>query len=253
MQIFEKQRPIRAVLAAMFAVGCMSTCHVAQAWNDQTHMAIARAAGLKSYHNACAPDVTKHVMNINNYKDTASQAHFYDAAAPITREDIYKQLEIMETHEDMEGGYVLGAIIHTIRIAKEATAKGQDDEYKYDVLAHYIGDMVQPLHMTAYDTYSKKWHLTTDGVLEYPKVKWAVDGAIKISKALNVDESLEFKSEDEVIDYLVVIANESYYKAEEMRKENRPLTRKEAIERASRGATFLRAVLKFCGKDVVKL
>lgn len=240
------QKSMSAAIAAMFAFGCLSTCNVAEAWNDQAHMAIARAAGLRSFHNACAPDVAKDVMKINNYKETAGQAHFYDATAPITKEDVYKQMKIIETHEGMDDGYVLGAIVHTIRAAREATAQGQYDEYEYDILAHYIGDMVQPLHMTAYDDYSKKWHLKTDGVMEYPNVKWTVDGAIKISKELKVDDSLRFNNEDEVIDYLVLIANESYYKADELRKENRLLTRKEAIDRASRGASFLRAVLRYC-------
>ncbi|MBQ1914527.1 MAG: hypothetical protein II178_04825 [Selenomonadaceae bacterium] len=244
-------KSMRMTLAALFAFGCMSACPVAHAWTDQAHMAIARAAGLKSYHNACAPDVTKHVMNINNYKQTASEAHFYDSAAPITKEDVYKQLEMMETHKDMKDGYVLGAILHTIRVSKELTEKGQFDEYKYDILAHYIGDMVQPLHMTAYDAFNKKWHIKTDSIMDYPNVKWDVDGAVKLSKEFKVDDSLSFKSEDEIIDYLVVIANESYSKAEELRKENRMLTRKEALERASRGASFLRAVLRYCGKEAV--
>jgi len=242
---------MRMALAAVFTFCCMSACHVAYAWTDQAHMAIARAAGLKSYHNACAPDVTKHVMNINNYTQTASKAHFYDATAPITKEDVYKQLEMMETHQGIEDGYVLGAILHTIRVSKGATEKGQFDEYKYDTLAHYIGDMVQPLHMTAYDAFNKKWHLQTDSILDNPNAKWDVDGAIELSKELKVDDKLSFKSEEEIIDYLVVIANESYSKAEELRKANRMLTSEEALERASRGASFLRAVLRYCGKEVV--
>ena len=243
---------MRMLLATVFTFGCASTCHVAHAWTDQAHMAIARAAGLKSYHNACAPDVTKDVMSINNYRQTANKAHFYDAVAPITKEDVYKQLEIIETHKEMKDGYVLGAIVKAIRVSKEATEKGKYDEYKYDTLAHYIGDMVQPLHMTEYDAYNKKWHLKTDSIMDYPNVKWDVDGAVKISKELKVDDSLRLKSEDEIIDYLVVLANESYNKAENLRKENRLITREEALERASKGASFLRAVMKYCGKEIVK-
>lgn len=252
MHIISNRTFLKATLAAVLALGYLSAGNEAEAWDDQGHMAIARAAGLKSYHNACAPDVTKQVMNINNYKDTAGQAHFYDAVSPITKADVYKQLEIIGTHDGMEDGYVLGAIVHAIRVAKISSANSKSDEYKYDILAHYIGDVVQPLHMSAYDAYNKEWHLKTDGIMDYPKAKWDVDGAIKLSKELKVDDSLSFSSEDEVIDYLVILANESYYKGEELRRENRPLTRKEAIERASRGASFLRAVLRYCGHDVVK-
>lgn len=59
MLIVRNQMDMKATLAAIFALCCLSACNVAEAWNDQGHMAIARAAGLKSYHNACAPDVTK--------------------------------------------------------------------------------------------------------------------------------------------------------------------------------------------------
>ena len=252
MRNTRSMKHMRIILAVVFTFGCVSTCHVAHAWTDQAHMAIARAAGLKSFHNACAPDVTKHVMNINNYKQTANKAHFYDAIASITKEDVYKQLEILETHKGMKDGYVLGAIVQTIRVSKEVTEKGQFDEYKYDILAHYIGDLVQPMHMTAYDAYNKKWHLKTDSIMDYSDVKWDVDGAIKLSRELKVNDSLRFKSEDEIIDYLVVLANESYNKAEELKKENRLITREEALERASRGASFLRAVMKYCGKEIVE-
>ena len=80
------------------------------------------------------------------------------------------------------------------------------------------------------------------------------EGAVAITETeVSIVETMqaEGKSEDEIIDYLVVIANESYSKAEELRKENRMLTRKEALERASRGASYLRAVLRYCGKEAV--
>ncbi len=161
---------------------------------------------------------------------------------------MYKQLEIMETHKGMQDGYVLGAVIHTMRCAKEATEQGQPDEYYYDVLAHYIGDMVQHLHMLALDEFNKKYHLKFDMVMEYDNVKWDVDGAVKIARELKVDKSLKLENEDEVIDYMVALANETYQKAGELRKENRLITRKEALVQASKGAIFLRAVMRYCGK-----
>lgn len=187
-------------------------------------------------------------MTMNNYRITASKAHFYDAIAPVTKEDVYKQLEMIETHKGMKNGYVLGAIVHAIRVSKETTENGQFDEYKYDILAHYVGYMVQPLHMIEYDAYNKKWHLKTDSIMDYPNVKWDVDGAIKLSQELKVDDSLRFTSEEEIIDCLVSIANKSYNMAETLKKDNRQISRVEAIEKASRGASFLRAVLKYCGK-----
>ena len=54
---------VPAMLASFGALNFMPP--QAEAWTDQTHMAIERAAGLAGYQNACAPDVSKTVSAIN--------------------------------------------------------------------------------------------------------------------------------------------------------------------------------------------
>lgn len=247
---------VRIIMKALTAVFVTSACifvsNTAFAWTDQAHMAIARAAGLKSFHNACAPDVAKHMMKINNYRQTANKAHFFNATCIIAKEDVYNQLAMIEDHKGINDGYILGAVVQTVRRAKDITAAGGFDEYEYDILAHYIGDLVQPLHMSKYDEFNRKWHLKTDIILDDPNAKWDVDGAVSISKELKIDNKLEIKSEDELVNHLVILANESYTLAEKMRKDKSGLTREEALTRASRGASFLRAVMRYCGKNIVE-
>ena len=58
-------------------------------------MAIERAAGLMSYQNAPAPDVSKTVSAVNKLKKNDGQGHFFDASKPPTRKDVEEQLEMI--------------------------------------------------------------------------------------------------------------------------------------------------------------
>ena len=62
---------IPAMLASFGALTFAPT--TAFAWTDQTHMAIERTAGLRSYQNACAPDVSKTVSAINKLRKSDGQ------------------------------------------------------------------------------------------------------------------------------------------------------------------------------------
>lgn len=151
-------------------------------------------------------------------------------------------------------GYLLGAIVvNAVRQAKARTEAGKYDEYYYATVAHYIGDLSQLLHMTVYDNFNKQNHLSIDDILTYKDVVWDVDGAGKIASELHVDDSLRFNDESELIDYMLKVANESYDLAQRLRRENKALTRQEALQRASRSATLLRAVLRYCGRDVAPM
>ena len=72
-----------------------------------------------------------------------------------------------------------------------------------------------------------------------------------ITKRMTVDDSMHFDNEDQIIDEMLKIANESYNLAQTIRKENRELTQDEAIQLIDRSASFFRALMKYCGKPVV--
>lgn len=221
------------------------------AWTDQTHMAIERAAGLKSYQNAPAPDVMKADVRINHLPKDDGQAHFFDADHMPTRADVTKQLtEIGMNRQQAPDGYLLGAIINATRAAKAQTASGRFDDYYYAVLGHYVGDLSMPLHLSVYDNFNRQHHLAIDQTLNRNDVSWDVDAVPLITKEMTVDDGLRFQNEDEVINEMLNIAQESYELAQTLRKENRNLTHAEAIACVNRSASFFRALMRYCGKNV---
>ena len=75
---------------------------------------------------------------------------------------------------------------------------------------------------------------------------------ILITKEMTVGDSVRFNNEDEIIDHMLMIANESYELAQKLRKEDRELTHDEAIQRVNRSATFFRALMRYCGKTPIQ-
>lgn len=68
---FGKKSKLLIIPAMLASFGTLSLAPLtAEAWTDQTHMAIERAAGLSSYQNACAPDVSKTVSAITSSRKT---------------------------------------------------------------------------------------------------------------------------------------------------------------------------------------
>lgn len=249
---FGKKSKLLIIPAMLASFGTITVAPItAQAWTDQTHMAIERAAGLSSYQNACAPDVSKAVAGINKLKKNDGQGHFFDASKPPTRKDVEDQLEMIGmSRDDAPDGWILGAIINATRKSKAYTEMGKFDDYDYAILGHYCGDLSMPLHMSVYDDFNRKHHLNVDQTLNRSDVKWDVDAVPLITKEMTVDDSVRFENEDQIIDYMLKIANESYELAQTMRKENRELTHEEAIQRVNRSATFFRALMKYCGKKI---
>lgn len=147
---------------------------------------------------------------------------------------------------------MLGAIINSVRQAKSRTDKGKFDDYYYAVLGHYCGDLSMPLHVSVYDDFNRSHHFTMDNTLDHSEVEWDVDGVPIITKEMSIDDRLHFNSEDEIMDYMLGIANESYELANKLRAENRNLTHGEAIQRINRFATFFRALMRYCGKSVCR-
>lgn len=249
---FGKKSKLLIIPAMLASFGTLSLAPLtAEAWTDQTHMAIERAAGLSSYQNACAPDVAKTVSAINKLKKNDGQGHFYDASRPPTRKDVEEQLEMIgQGRDDAPDGWILGAIINATRKSKAWTEMGRFDDYNYAILGHYCGDLSMPLHMSVYDDFNKKHHLNVDQTLNRSDVKYDVDGVPLITKEMTVDDSVRFHNEDEIIDYMLKIANESFELGQKLRAEDRELTHEEAIQRVNRSATFFRAIMRYCGKNI---
>lgn len=223
----------------------------AMAWTDQAHMAAGLAAGFKQFHNCAGADLSHTVAQINGLEQTDSQAHFFNAPADyeITTADVYAQLhDIGKSAKECPEGYILGAILHSVRECREVTQRGDFDDYYYAVLIHYIADLAMPLHVSLYDDFNRSHHFACDNILSDRKAQYPVLAAAWLAARLTVDDELRFETEEELTDAIVTLARQSQELANILRTEDRVIRQEEAILQVSRAATLSRAVLRYCGK-----
>jgi hypothetical protein len=133
----------------------------ANAWHDETHLAIAKAAGYKKYYTAIGADMTKEKASAKE-----SQNHYSNNDGPVTVEAVLNQIGRYDTEND-EKGHLYGAIIASLDKYMNDQGEGKYAAYALGFCAHYIGDLSQPLHNIPYDDFNKKFHNATDGVVEY--------------------------------------------------------------------------------------
>lgn len=225
----------------------------ALAWTDQAHMAVGAAAGFTNFHNCVGPDVSHIVAKINGLEQTDFQGHFFNAPGDyeITAADVYAQLQkIGKSSEECPEGCILGGILHSVRQCREATERGDFDEYYYAVLLHYIGDLSQPLHVSPYDDFNQSHHFACDNILTASTAQYPVLDAIQLASKLTVDEEFHVNSEEELVDAIVTLARQSQELANTIRREDRVITQEEALLQVSRAATLSRALLHYCGKNI---
>jgi hypothetical protein len=204
-------------------------------WHDETHIAIAKAAGYKKWFNAVGADMAKlkagDVEKLNHYADNPR-------GTVVTPEMVFEQVKKYNRTDDPEG-HLYGAIITSIRDYLRYQKEGKYGEYHLAFCAHYVGDLSQPLHNTLYDSYNRKYHKITDGIIN-DEVLNHID-KIKIYP-------IKIESEKDLAKEIARIANLSMKKGYQIEDENRLLTKEEAYEQISRSASLFRAILKYVGK-----
>lgn len=204
-------------------------------WHDETHIAIAKAAGYKKWFNAVGADMAKLKAG-----DTEKFNHYADnpRGTVVTPEMVFEQVKKYNQPDDPKG-HLYGAIIASIRDYLRYQTKGKYGEYHLAFCAHYVGDLSQPLHNTLYDSYNRKYHQTTDGIIN-DEVLNNID-KIKIYP-------IKIESEKDLAKAIARIANLSIEKGYQLEDESRLLTKKEAYAQISRSASLFRAILKYVGK-----
>jgi hypothetical protein len=204
-------------------------------WHDETHIAIAKAAGYKKWYNAVGADMAKlkagDVEKMNHYADNPR-------GTVVTEKMVFEQVQKYNRPDDPKG-HLYGAIIASIRDYLRYQKGGKYGEYHLAFCAHYVGDLSQPLHNTLYDSYNRKYHQATDGLIN-DEVLNHID-QIKIYP-------INIKSEKDLAKEIARIANLSMKKGYQIEDENRLLTQKEAYEQISLSASLFKAILKYVGK-----
>jgi len=226
--------PIITLLTVLFLVGFASNSYP---WHDETHIAIAKSTGYKKWFNATGADMAKlkagSVEERNHYVNNPR-------GTTVTPEMVLKQTKKYNSKTDIMG-HLYGAIIASVRDYLKAKDEGKYGEYYLAFCAHYVGDLSQPLHNTLYNSYNRKYHQTTDGIIN-DEVLDNID-RIKIYP-------IKIESEKDLANEIARIANLSLKKGYQIQDEKRLLTKDEAYEQISHSASLFKAILRYIEKKI---
>ena len=233
-----KKRLFAKTSVFIFLLALSSTSTVL-GWHDETHLAIAKAAGYYKWYNATGADITKikaGPIEKNN--------HFFDNSRNIvvTPELVLEQAKRYNDPNDNEG-HIYGAIIESLRKYIETKQKGKYAEYHLAFCAHYIGDLSQPFHNIPYDNFNKVHHNANDGVVE----KEVLAKIRKIKANMYPIKLRPAHFEKDLAQEIAKIANYSRKLGYKLKKEDRDLTKEEAYRQLGQSASLLKAVLKYVG------
>ncbi|WP_298036059.1 hypothetical protein [uncultured Desulfuromonas sp.] len=201
------------------------------AWHDETHLAVARAAGYAKWYNATGADMAKlkagrteqHNHYVNNRTGTV-----------VTAEAVLRQAGRYNTIEPR--GHLYGAILASVRDYMGAKAEGKYGEYHLGFAAHYLGDLSMPLHNTEYDAFNRKNHAKIDGM---------VDAGILERPGRIETYPVTVRSEADLAREVARVANLARELGERIRAEKRLPTEEEAYAQLGHSASLLKAVIVY--------
>ena len=204
------------------------------AWHDETHLAIAKAAGYYKWYNACGADMAKlkagHIEGHNHYANNKS-------GTVVTPEMVLAQANSYNRVDF--GGHLYGAIIASLRDYIKEKRAGKYREYHLAFCAHYVGDLSQPLHNTSYNSFNRKFHTTIDGIVN--------DDVLRNLHLVKLT-SIQIDSEIDLAKEIARIANLSLKLGYKIEDEGRPLTKDEAYRQISMSASLLKGIRDYVAK-----
>lgn len=204
----------------------------AHAWFGKTHLAIAKAAGYRNWHNAAAADLAKmKAGNIEEYNHYVNNRR----GTVINPGMVIDQAKKYNNPRDRDG-HLYGAIVASVRLYLKDKKKGRYPEDHMAYCVHYVGDLSMPLHNILYNDYNKKYHMEMDGIIEHG----IMDNLSKIKI-----EKIVIKNEKDLVKEIVRIANISKDLAFRLEDENRMITEEEAYRQVSYSASLLKAILEY--------
>lgn len=218
----------------------ISSFALAFGWHDETHLAVAKAAGYSKWYNAVGPDIAKTKAGNKEVKN-----HYFDNDnnVEITPELVLSQVKKYNDPSDREG-HLYGAIIGSLREYRKASDAGKYPEYHIAFCVHYVGDLSQPLHHIPYDDFNKAHHLINDGIVEDEVLKKI---ALIEKNMYTINLSPDYLEED-LSREIARIAGISKMLAQKLKAENRNMTRDEAYIQLGHSASLLKAILRSLGK-----
>jgi hypothetical protein len=207
------------------------------AWHDRTHIAVGLLARYDMAYNLAGPDVTKiKAGNVEGYNHYSNNSGADNITGEIVKDQIGRY---NMTEKEDESGHLYGAIIGAIRAYQEDKRGGKYAEYHLAFLGHYLGDLCNPLHNTAYDDFNKKRHKDNDAIVEQDITAYL--------QYIPIFE-IEINSEEDVINMMIQVANNSIKLGKKIRDENRNMTKDEAYHQISQSASLFKGILKWLKK-----
>jgi len=211
--------------------------HPSHAWHDETHIAIARAAGYYKWFNATGADMAKlkagelevHNHFVNNPK-----------TATVTPAMVFAQIEKYNRIDPF--GHLYGAIIASLRDYQKKVLEGKYGEYHLGFCAHYVGDLSQPLHNTEYNDFNRTHHQTFDGI---------INGEVLLNPDKIRIEKIVIRSEADLAREIARIAEDARKLGYRLEAENRILTPEEAYRQIGKSASLFRGILNYLKVPIV--
>jgi len=225
-------------LKIFVVLGLLLASSPGHAWHDQTHLTVAKAAGLESWYNAAGPDLAKiKAGHIESYN------HFFNnnAEAEVTSRMVFDQIERYNQRNillDTEG-HNYGAIIASLRAYEKDLRAGKYAKYHLAYCAHYIADLSQPLHNIPYDAFNQTFHDINDGIVEAT----ILAAPQKIVQHMYDMQLSQDDFETDLAREIARIANITRKLGYKLRAENRSITKAEAYVQLGHSASLLKAVL----------
>lgn len=231
-----KNQSLKRSATCLLAIWISALPSLGWAWHDETHIAIAKAAGYEKWFNAAGADITKIKAG-----DIEKRNHYvYNPPATIvTAENVIDQAGRYNVPHDTKG-HLYGAIIAATREYRTTTQSGKYAEYHMAFCADYVGDLSQPLHNIRYTPYNQQYHIATDGIINHE---------VLYNLPLIEIYPIDIRSEMDLAKEIARVANLSLKLGYRLEKEGRMLSRQEAYEQISHSASLFQAILTFVNRS----
>jgi len=207
-------------------------------WHDETHIAIAKAAGYELWYNVTGPDVARLKL-----RDRESYNHFYNNPGDeeVTPSLVLSQAHKYDNPRDREG-HLYGAIIATLRDYIRKRSEGRFARYDLAYCFHYIGDLSQPLHNVPYDEFNKEYHRPIEEIADEYVKRNGIEGIKKYMYEIKIDTE---DPEKDIACHIARIANLARELGKKIKDENRVMTEEEVLTQLGHSASLIKGILKY--------
>ena len=222
------------LVIALFAV---SNKYTAYGWHDTPHIAVMEATNV-SYSSclAIAPDILT-----TKLPSEAANHYSYIHCANITVENVLEQVKYYDKIDKC--GHLYGAIVASTFCVRQKIIDNARPDYSYSFLAHYVGDLSQPLHNSPYDHFNKVNHDRIDGI---------VDNVQELTKKVSLFMvQIVLQSDDELLVAVANLANVARAADKRLRLQG-TMTQKDALILLGQSASLLHAINKYIGAGVTE-